>query len=124
VCSGKALIGLNSCHRAFLLLRPPPPPLRLPSTRAHAALHRRCRDVARALRNQPRTAADKNLLSLRVNTDFDAALRLLRQHHATSWVTFELEAAWRLMFDRMQLVIFELWCGDTMIAADVGHPYV
>jgi hypothetical protein len=67
----------------------------------------------------------KKQLSLRVNTNLDLSLELLRRHHGCEcWVNTQLEAVWRLMAATSppQLMVFELWYGDEMIAADFAHP--
>jgi len=68
----------------------------------------------------------KNLppLSLRLNTNFDKAIELLRAHHGSEcWVDDNCEAVWRLQSktNPPKLFIFELYLGENMVAADFGH---
>jgi hypothetical protein len=84
------------------------------------AVHKRAKDMARIFRNKV-----KKRLQLRLNSDFDQALRKLRAHHgAECWIGAPLEAVWRLMLQTSppQLLIFELWYGDELVAADFAHP--
>jgi hypothetical protein len=83
-------------------------------------LRKRAKDMHRVFRNNV-----KQTLSLRLNTDLDLAVQRLRQHHAQDcWVGPALQEVWRHMcaIAPMQMLIFELWYGDTMIAADYAHP--
>jgi hypothetical protein len=83
-------------------------------------LLKRAKDMKRVFRNNV-----KQPLSLRLNSDFDLALQRLREHHAGDcWVGAALESVWRYMCTASppQMLIFELWYGDTMIAADFAHP--
>merc|ERR1719273_698295 len=71
------------------------------------------------LRNSSRPLGN---LSLRINTNFDLVVKKLREHHKESWITPVLEKTWRLMHTRLELIMFEIWYGDNLIAGDVGHP--
>lgn len=108
------LVALHGTRRAAL---------HLTTTLVHRKLASRYRDVSRVLRNgkKPGTLF-AHKLSLRINTDFEQALAKLRLHHKQSWVNDSLEATWRVMYQRLQLIVVELWYGDTMIAADFAHP--
>lgn len=81
---------------------------------------KRVKELARIFRTKA-----KKPFSLRCNTNLDAALALLRSHHGDDcWVGTALETVWRYMYSTSppQLVVFELWYGDELIAADFGHP--
>lgn len=133
VCCEGRLIALHSLHHACLFLTPPPaaavqtpssssssassspslttpspgkPAKTMPFIVPHRNLHKRAQDVARVLRNGNRELK----LSLRINTNFDLAVSKLKQHHPQSWISEPLEKTWRYMFDRLQLIIVELWC--------------
>lgn len=83
-------------------------------------LLKRSKDMHRIFRNKVRKP-----LSLRINSDLDVAIALLRAHHGEDcWVGAELEKAWRLMARTTppMLMVFELWYGEKMIAADFCHP--
>lgn len=107
-------------------------------------LLKRLKDMPRIFRNKV-----KRPLSFRINSNLALAVQKLRQHHGgddssgdrdssssssttdetnTSsgdcWVGPKLEAVWNLMTltSPPSLVVFELWYGDEMIAADFGHP--
>jgi hypothetical protein len=83
-------------------------------------LRKRAKDMHRVFRNNV-----KQTLSLRLNTDLDLAVQRLSDHHAQDcWVGPALQEVWRHMCATapMQMLIFELWYGDTMIAADYAHP--
>jgi len=84
----------------------------------------RLRDVARVLRSQ---AGRGRTFSLRVNSNLTLALAKLQEHHEDNWVGGILEHIWRIMFDRGELLVFELWAleanSEKMIAADFGHPH-
>lgn len=87
------------------------------------SLAKRRRDIPRVLRNKMPSADAR--LQLRLNWDFEQALRKLRSHHGDDcWVDEELEAVWRVMVATSppQLLVFELWLDDVLIAADFGHP--
>jgi hypothetical protein len=94
------------------------PPFTMP-----ASLLKRLRDMPRIFRNKVDPAKK---LSLRVNSNFDEALKKLRLHHgADCWVDEALELVWRHMAFGVcppQLMIFELWYGEDLVAADFGHP--
>lgn len=84
---------------------------------------KRCKDLKRSLRNHSNSS--KLRISLRLNTNFDLALEKLRAHHGDDcWVGPSLEKVWRLMIETkpLKLMIFELWVGDNLVAADFGHP--
>jgi len=86
----------------------------------------RLKDVCRVVR-----AARKKgqRLSLSVNTDFQGALRALKQHHSDSWVGPSLEAVWGKLALEHQAFVFELWlhadadAAPRLVAADFGHPH-
>lgn len=83
-------------------------------------LRRRAKDMQRVFRNNV-----KKPLSLRLNSDFNLAIQKLRDHHGSDcWVGPALQSVWRCMAATSppQLLIFELWYGDDMIAADYAHP--
>jgi hypothetical protein len=83
-------------------------------------LRKRAKDMKRVFRNNV-----KQPLSLRLNSNFELALQRLREHHAGDcWVGAALEVVWRHMCNASppQMLIFELWYGETMIAADFAHP--
>lgn len=85
-----------------------------------AQLRRRAKDMQRVFRNNV-----KKTLSLRLNSNFDLAIQRLHQHHGSDcWVGVALQAVWRCMAATSppQLLIFELWYGEDMIAADYAHP--
>lgn len=85
-----------------------------------AAWRKRLKDMPRIFRNKV-----KAKLSLRCNSDFDLAIRKLREHHVDNcWLKEDLERVWREMVQQSppQLYIFELWHGEDMIAADFLHP--
>eukprot|EP00471_Norrisiella_sphaerica_P009264 CAMPEP_0184498342 /NCGR_PEP_ID=MMETSP0113_2-20130426/38701_1 /TAXON_ID=91329 /ORGANISM="Norrisiella sphaerica, Strain BC52" /LENGTH=877 /DNA_ID=CAMNT_0026885803 /DNA_START=149 /DNA_END=2779 /DNA_ORIENTATION=+ len=84
----------------------------------HRKLKKRGKDLARMLRN---TERPNGKLSLRVNTDFKQVMKLLREHHKDAWVGPNLEAVWEVMFKEKEMLIFELWYGNEMIAADIAH---
>ena len=89
--------------------------LELPKT-----LIKRSKDMHRIFRNKV-----KKTLSLRLNSDIDTAISLLREHHGEDcWVGTELEKAWRLMAAATppMFMVSEWWYGDSMIAADFCHP--
>ena len=92
-------------------------PFRLPAT-----LRKRAKDFARVFRNNV-----KQKLSLRLNSNFELSLARLREHHGGDcWIGAALESVWRRMLSAPtappQLLVFELWYGDDMIAADFAHP--
>jgi hypothetical protein len=70
----------------------------------------------------------KRSLSLRINSNLSLAVSKLRLHHGEAsgecWAGPKLEAVWHLMTltSPPQLVVFELWYGDELIAADFAHP--
>ena len=124
------LMGLFPCARAMRLLSPVIPSrdeilgsdsencLLMPVV--PRALLKRIKDMPRIFRNKV-----KEPLSLRLNTDISGAISKLRQHHGGDcWVNGDLEGAWRLMAATSppMLMVFELWYGDSMIAADFAHP--
>jgi hypothetical protein len=91
-------------------------PYRMP-----ASLLKRLKDMPRIFRNK---VDPSKKLSLKLNSNFDEAVRKLRMHHGTDcWVDEHLEVVWRHMTlaSPPRLLIFELWYGDDMIAADFGH---
>ena len=97
----------------------------LPLNSAVAPPHsaKRLRELSRVLR-----AAKKQgcaTLSLRLNTDIDMAIDKLRAHHKDDcWVGAQLAEVWKMMTRTTppQLMVFELWLGQEMIAADFTHP--
>jgi len=109
-----SMVALHGPHRAALSLQN--------NTVAHSKLFSRSKDVIRMLKKVQKSEQKDGKLSLRINTDFDTAIKKLRQHHKQSWVLPDLEKTWKIMFDRQQLIIVELWCGEELIAADIGHP--
>lgn len=118
------LLGLLPLNRSMILLSSPsackeqgiPGGLcGLPKT-----LIKRIKDMGRIFRTKV-----KKPLSLRLNSDVTTAINLLKAHHGEDcWVSNELEQAWRLMARTTppMFMVFELWYGDTMIAADFCHP--
>ena len=84
----------------------------------HRKLKKRAKDVARVVRNQPRP---NGKLSVRVNTDFKQTMSLLKSHHKDSWVGEKLQRVWEIMWEQKEMVVFELWYGEEMIAADIAH---
>jgi len=84
----------------------------------HRKLKKRAKDVARVVRNQPR---HKGKLSVRLNTDFKQTMSLLKSHHKDSWVGEKLQRVWEIMWEQKEMVVFELWYGEEMIAADIAH---
>ena len=80
----------------------------------------RRKDVTRMLRNAP----PPHPFVLRINTDFALACTQLQIHHEHSWVSPALLRVWHRMMaaSHRSLIVFELWCGDAMVAADFGHP--
>jgi len=126
VSQSSKLVGLLPCTRSMLLLSS----LHLDSNaqsskptytpRLPGVLKKRIRDMPRLFRNKI-----KKVLSLRLNTDMDQSLAMLRQHHGTDcWVGYELEQVWRRMAATSppMLMVFELWYGEELIAADFSHP--
>ncbi len=84
------------------------------------ALRKRSKEMHRVFRNNV-----KKPLSLRLNTNFDVAIQKLHEHHgADCWATPALQKVWNYMAQTSppQLLIFELWYGEEMIAADFAHP--
>ena len=84
------------------------------------SLLKRSKDMPRIFRNKV-----KRQLSLRLNSDIATALLLLKSHHGDDcWVSSDLEQVWWLMSraNPPMLMVFELWYGDQMIAADFCHP--
>ena len=84
------------------------------------ALRKRSKDMLRVFRNNV-----KQPLSLRLNTNFDLAIQKLHEHHGSDcWVGLALQKVWKCMMQTSppQLLIFELWYGEEMIAADFAHP--
>lgn len=110
VSGASAVASENGAYSFINLLLPVVPP----------ALTKRLKDMPRIFRNKIHKP-----LSLRLNTDLTVALSKLRLHHgADCWVGEDLEAVWRLMASTSppMLMVFELWYGDDMIAADFAHP--
>lgn len=84
------------------------------------SLAKRLKDMPRIFRNKV-----KNTLTFKINSNFDMALHMLRVHHGDDcWVSPQLEEVWRRMqaASPPSLLVFELWYGDHMIAADFAHP--
>lgn len=118
------LMGLLPLNRSMILLTPTiaaaeqgiPETLNgIPKT-----LLKRSKDMHRIFRNKV-----KQPLALRLNSDLDTAIALLKAHHGEDcWIGPQLEKAWRLMTRTTppMLMVFELWYGDSMIAADFCHP--
>lgn len=109
VSSDGGLIGLMSSKSASLDLSKPI---------CSKAIWKRVKDAKRIIRN---VLKGRNV-SLRINTDFDLVIEKLKAHHDTSWVDDKLLTVWKHMWDHNQLIVFELWLDDTLIAADIGHP--
>lgn len=129
--SGK-LMALLPMQRAMLVLNKPTPTTIEPTTNLPiiydkewafhmpVQLQKRVKDMNRVFRNNV-----KDTLSLRLNSDFSLAMQRLREHHAKDcWVGPDLEAVWRSMCSTQpfQMLIFELWYGNVLIAADYAHP--
>merc|ERR1719464_2508692 len=105
--------------RATLLLRQP---LVFLSDRRR---RNRLRDVMRVVRSQ---AKQGRHFSLRINTDLDLAITMLRDHHEDNWAGPILQRIWGEMYSSGTLIIFELWAleedgSEQIIAADFGHPH-
>jgi hypothetical protein len=97
----------------------------LPLNSAVAPPHsaKRLRELSRVLRAAKKQGAAA--LSLRLNTDIGMAIDKLRAHHKDDcWVGEQLAEVWKLMARTTppQLMVFELWLGEEMIAADFTHP--
>ncbi len=77
-------------------------------------------DCARVLRKCER---EKRPISLRVNTvPLHESVAKLRAHHAdNNWVDAHMEAAWSDALQKGEFCVFELFHGDTLVAADFGH---
>jgi hypothetical protein len=85
---------------------------------------KRHKDVIRVLKNYHNDKNNQNeKIQLRLNSNFDLCILKLRQHHSDDcWVGNELEEIWRHMFNIQTLLIFELWIGSELVAADFSHP--
>ena len=84
---------------------------------------KRLRELARVLRSAQKQGSAA--ISLRLNTNIELATAKLRAHHKDDcWVGPALEETWKLMAKTSppQLMVFELWLGEEMIAADFTHP--
>jgi hypothetical protein len=84
---------------------------------------KRLRELSRVLRAAKKQGCPA--VSLRLNTSIDLAIAKLRAHHKDDcWVGAALAEVWKLMAktEPPQLMVFELWLGDEMIAADFTHP--
>ena len=97
----------------------------LPLDAAVAPPHsaKRLRELSRVLRAAKKQGSAA--ISLRLNTNIELAIAKLRAHHKDDcWVGPQLEAVWKLMARTSppQLMVFELWLGEEMIAADFTHP--
>ncbi len=114
--NGGKIIPVFNHRRACLDLRPAEQ--RLSGRLQHRRLKKRQKDVARLLRNG---TIPEGKVSLRLNTAYDRAIELLGEHHSDSWVGPKLKRVWKEMFDKGAMLIFELWCGDQLIGADIGH---
>lgn len=128
VCSASGkIMSMFPVERSVLCLGCDAPPgtlaTHIPDPSPPRQLVKRIKDMPRLFRNQKLHRLPK--LSLRVNTNFDLAIALLRAHHGDDcWIGRDLEVVWRHMAstDPPQLVVFELWLGEEeMIAADFGH---
>jgi hypothetical protein len=100
---------LNLQRSVLRLTSAAPPP--------HSA--KRLRELTRVLKKE------STALSLRLNTNIGLAVAKLRAHHKDDcWVGPALEEVWKLMAmtSPPQLMVFELWLGEEMIAADFTHP--
>ncbi|GAB5373477.1 hypothetical protein AAMO2058_001755100 [Amorphochlora amoebiformis] len=84
----------------------------------HRKLKKRAKDVARVVRNLDRP---EGKLSLRVNTDFKQTMVLLKNHHKDSWAGEKLQKVWEAMWKAKDMIVFELWYGEQLIAADIAH---
>ena len=83
-------------------------------------LQKRAKDMHRIYRNNV-----KRRLSLRLNTNIDVAITHLRAHHQEDcWIGGTLESVWKYMAQTspLQLLVFELYYGEDLIAADFSHP--
>ena len=83
--------------------------------------------LAKRLHEMPRIFRMKvhKQLSLRLNTNIPLAISKLREHHGDDcWIGSQLEAVWYCMAATTppKLLIFELYYGEELIAADFGHP--
>jgi hypothetical protein len=84
---------------------------------------KRLRELSRVLRAAQRQGGAE--ISLRLNTNIELAIAKLRAHHKDDcWVGPMLEEVWKLMTKTSppQLMVFELWLGEEMVAADFTHP--
>ena len=84
---------------------------------------KRLRELSRVLRAAAKQG--QPAISLRLNTDIDQAVAKLRVHHKDDcWVGPGLAEVWKVMARTSppQLMVFELWLGEEMIAADFTHP--
>ena len=106
---------------ATLNLRRSVLPLDVAQAPPHSA--KRLRELSRVLRAAKKQGSAA--ISLRLNTNIDLAIAKLRAHHKDDcWVGPQLAEVWKLMAKTTppQLMVFELWLGDDMIAADFAHP--
>jgi hypothetical protein len=105
-----SMISLFGTTRAFVRLKPEKGRENIHDRK----LSSRIKDSARVLRNVLSRTNGK--LSLRLNTNFDLAVDLLRKHHGKqSWVDDNLALVWKEMVATQRMHIFEL------CAADFGH---
>lgn len=83
-------------------------------------LKKRIKDMKRIFRNKI-----KKKLSFRLNFDLRNAISLLREHHGVEcWVGPEMEEVWMMMASTTppQLMAFQLYYGERLIACDFAHP--
>lgn len=59
------------------------------------------------------------MLKLVITHGSPEAFRLLQEHHSNNWVEEELLHVWRQM--GKQFIVFELWKGEELVAADFAH---
>lgn len=109
VGSNGSLLGLYGTQQASITLGP---------ILVDKRLHKRRKELERVLKN---VVGPMGTLQVRMNSSLDRVLTLLRLHHPSSWVDDAIESLWRHLFNENQLIIFELWLNDTLIAADIGH---
>jgi len=79
---------------------------------------RRVKELSRLMRKA------KIEWEVRINSDLDAALAGLREHHSDNWVGNGLERVWKRMIEEGTLTVFELWetgQKEVLVAADFGH---
>ena len=107
---GSSLVALHGHKRACLFLDESVVSVKLAARR---------RECSRLIRKLQREHPD-SVLSFRVSSDFHAAVAVLRKHHAehNNWVNDAVEQTWKVLFERDEFCILELWQDEVMIAAD------